>query len=191
MVKLMDHRQTMTKVLVTTIILATILATAIPASAQRLEFNPPPTAKDWSDLANLPDWSGVWIPDIADQTRQWKENKTPWTVKAAREIADMNAAEAAGKPVGIFNNCLPLGIPSWMLMSHSAMEFLFTPGRVTMLGELDGNRLRRVYTDGRLHPEDPDITFHGHSIGHWERDMLVIDTIGILPEVVVGVSEGA
>jgi hypothetical protein len=63
-----------------------------------------------------------------------------------------------------------------MLISHNAMEFLFTPGRVTMLGEMDANRLRRIYTDGRPHPADPDPTFHGHSIGHWEGDTLVVDT---------------
>jgi hypothetical protein len=77
-----------------------------------------------------------------------------------------------------------------MLISHNALEFLFTPGRVTMLGELDGNRLRRIYTDGRPHPEDPDLTFHGHSIGRWEGDTLVVDTVGILPEVYLAISEG-
>ena len=41
-----------------------------------------------------------------------------------------------------------------MLVTHNAMEILFTPGRVTMLGESDGNRLRRIYTDGRGHPDD-------------------------------------
>jgi hypothetical protein len=183
----MDYRVPMLKSLA----IASVLAMVLPANAQKPEYNPAPTAKDWSDLAKLPDWSGVWIPDLADQTRQWQENKTPWTAKAAKDIADMNAAEAAGKPSGLFNNCLPLGMPSWMLMSHSAMEILFTPGRITMLGELDGNRLRRIYTDGRPHPNDPDITFHGNSIGHWEGDTLVVDTIGILPEVMVAVSEGA
>jgi hypothetical protein len=71
------------------------------------------------------------------------------------------------------------------------MEFAFTPGRVTILGESDGNRLRRIYTDGRPHPDDPDPTFHGHSIGHWEGDTLVVDTVGILPEVYLAVSEAA
>jgi hypothetical protein len=80
-------------------------------------------------------------------------------------------------------------MPSWMLISHNAMEILFTPGRVTLLGESDGNRLRRIYTDGREHPEDPDPTFHGHSIGHWEGDTLVVDTIGILPQTYIAISE--
>jgi hypothetical protein len=80
-------------------------------------------------------------------------------------------------------------MPSWMLISHNALEILFTPGRVTMLGESDGNRLRRIYTDGRSHPADPDPSFHGHSIGHWEGDTLVVDTIGIFPQTYIAVSE--
>jgi hypothetical protein len=169
-------------------------AFAIPAKAQvrqgERQMNSAPAAKDWADLARLPDWSGVWTPDINDQNAQRRANKTPWTASAAKQIADMGAAETAGHPAGIFNNCLPEGMPTWMLISHSALEFLFTPGRVTMLGESDGNRLRRIYTDGRRHPDDPDLRFHGHSIGHWEGDTLVIDTVGILPQVYLAISEG-
>jgi hypothetical protein len=60
-----------------------------------------------------------------------------------------------------------------------------------MLGESDGNRLRRIYTDGRPHPEDPDPTFHGHSIGKWEGDTLVVDTIGVMPQSYIAISEAA
>src|SRR4030095_5027295 len=80
--------------------------------------------------------------------------------------------------------------PSSMPLAHNALEFLFPPGRVTMLGESDGNRLRRVYTDGRTHPAEPELTFHGHSIGHWEEHTLVINTIGVLPQSYLAVSEG-
>ena len=90
----------------------------------------------------------------------------------------MFAEEKAGRPRLIFSYCLPEAHPSWMLVSHNAMEILFTPGRVTLLGESDGNRIRRIYTDGRGHPEISDPTFHGHSIGHWDRDTLVVDTTG-------------
>jgi hypothetical protein len=69
-------------------------------------------------------------------------------------------------------------MPAWMLVSHNALEILFTPDASTMLGESDGNRLRRIYTDGRPHPADPDPSFHGHSIGPWEGETLVVDTVG-------------
>src|ERR1700756_4973689 len=154
-------------------------------------INPPPTAQDWADIAKLPDWSGVWNPKITDQDAQVRTNPPPWNEQAARKIEQMFAEEKAGRPRLIFANCLPEAMPSWMLVTHNAMEILFTPGRVTMLGESDGNRLRRIYTDGRAHPDDPDPTFHGHSIGHWEGDTLVVDTIGIRPQTYIAVSEAA
>ncbi len=49
--------------------------------------------------------------------------------------------------------------------------------------------MRRIYTDGRNHPPDPDPTFHGHSIGHWEGQTLVVDTVGILPETYLALGE--
>src|SRR6266849_7169338 len=154
-------------------------------------INPPPTAQDWADLAKLPDWSGVWNPKITDQDAQVKTNPPPWNAKAAAKIAWMFEEEKAGRPPPIFVDCLPEAMPSWMLVTHNAMEFLFTPGRVTILGESDGNRLRRIYTDGRGHADDGELTFHGHSIGHWEGDRLVVETVNVLPQAYLAVSEAA
>jgi hypothetical protein len=167
------------------------IAAAEPAAKKQTIINPPPTAQDWADLAKLPDWSGVWNPKITDQDAQVKTNPPPWNEKAAKKIEQMFAEEKAGKPRLIFHSCLPEAHPTWMLVTHNAMEILFTPGRVTMLGESDGNRLRRIYTDGRSHPEISDPTFHGHSIGHWEGDTLVVDTVDILPQVPLAVREAA
>ncbi len=174
------------------LVMLAMLAVAAPFSAPSAApepINPPPTARDWADIAKLPDWSGVWTPDISDQFRQVVTNSPPWTPAVARQIAEMVAEEQAGHPRGLFVDCLPEGTPSWMLISHNALEFAFTPGRVTLLGESDGSRLRRIYTDGRPHPDDPDPSFHGHSIGHWQGDTLVVDTIGVVPEAYIAVSE--
>ena len=154
-------------------------------------ITPPPTAKDWANLAKLPDWSGVWNPKISDQDKQAKTNMPPWTPAANELIQFQLAEEKAGRPPPLFVNCLPEAMPAWMLVTHNAMEILFTPGRVTLLGESDGNRLRRIYTDGRPHPEDPDPTFHGHSIGKWEGDTLVVDTVGVVPQAYIAISEAA
>jgi hypothetical protein len=142
-----------------------------------------------SDATRLPDWSGAWVPDLADQVKQIQSNPAPWTRAAAKQIVQQQVDAAAGRPHGLFPNCLPEGMPSWMLITHNAFEVLFTPGRVTLLGESDGNRLRRIYVDGRGHPADVDPTFHGHSIGHWEGQTLMVDTVGVLPEVLIAVSE--
>jgi len=147
------------------------------------------TSAQWLALAALPDWSGAWIPDVPDQVEQIRANPVPWTPAVAKQVARLDADEQAGHPKGLFANCLPEAMPAWMLISHNAMEILFTPGRVTMLGESDGNRLRRIYTDGRPHSPDPDPSFHGDSIGHWEGATLVVDTIGILPQTYIAISE--
>jgi len=175
-----------------TLMLSAVVGVAGPSpstAADPTVINVPPEAKDWSALARLPDWSGVWTPNMTDQRRRIDTDPVPWNKAAAAQIAKLEAAERAGDPKGLFVNCLPESMPSWMLITHNALEFLFTPGRVTILGESDGNRLRRIYTDGRGHPADPDPTFHGHSIGHWENDTLVVDTVGVLPETYIAVSE--
>lgn len=168
---------------------ACLLVFAAGLAADRDAANPVPAPKDWAALGQLPDWSGVWYPDIGDQNDQIRKNPTPWTEAAAKQVAFMEAEEKAGRPRGLFIDCLPEGMPSWMLISHNAMEIAFTPGRVTVLGESDGNRLRRIYTDGRPHPDDPDPSFHGHSIGHWDGETLVVDTVGVMPETFIAISE--
>ena len=173
-----------------TALAALVLAAAIAGPAAAAEtLNVPPTEKDWLALSRLPDWSGVWTPDATDQVAQMDGNPAPWTAPIARDIAHMEAEERAGRPFPVLMGCLPYGMPALMMIPHNAMEILFTPGRITILGESDGNRLRRIYTDGRGHPEDPDLTFMGHSVGHWEGQTLVVDTVGILPQAWIALGE--
>src|SRR6201996_8313460 len=107
-------------------ILAAVLSAAVPAHAaepaKKSVFNPPPTAQDWADLAKLPDWSGVWNPKITDQDRQARTNPPPWNEKVAKEAEKMWADEKAGRPKLIFYGCFPEAHPSWMLVTHNAME---------------------------------------------------------------------
>ena len=75
--------------------------------------------------------------------------------------------------------CLPQGMPRFMVATYP-LEILQTPGQVTLIAEWS-SQVRRIFTDGRKHPppDEIDITFNGHSIGHWEGQTLVVDTIGI------------
>jgi hypothetical protein len=164
-----------------------IAAAAEPAAKDAI--NPPPTPHDWQALAKLPDFGGVWTPLISDQVAQERTNPPPWNEQAAKNIEHMYAEEKAGRPFPVFDHCFPPGMPSFMLITHNAFELLITPGRVTLLGESDGNRMRRIYTDGRPHPGDPDPSFNGHSIGHWEGPTLVVDTIAVLPQAYLAVNE--
>ncbi len=163
------------------------IACAIAAST--MGANTPAVAQQWRDIANLPDWSGTWDPDRAVERSELNNNPIPWNTRAQAQIDLQKKQAAAGNPKLILWGCFPHGMPSWMMINHNLMEILFTPGRVTMLGEVDGNRLRRIYTDGRSHPEDPDPTFHGHSIGKWEGDTLVVDTVGIAPQAPIAPHE--
>ena len=73
-------------------------------------------------------------------------------------------------------NCLPPGMPGIMNQPYP-MEFLMTPGKVTIVIEAY-TEVRHIYTDGRRLPEDPDPKFYGTSVGHWEGDTLVAETVG-------------
>jgi hypothetical protein len=70
------------------------------------------------------------------------------------------------------------------------VEVLFTPGRVTLTSEM--GLIRRIYTDGRALPPDPEPSNMGTSIGHWEGNTLVVETIGLNPESLFpGIAPGA
>ena len=73
-------------------------------------------------------------------------------------------------------NCLPPGVPRILLMPFP-MQIAQLPGEVLMIFEYD-HFIRPIYTDGRAHPKDLDPTWMGDSIGKWEGDTLVVDTIG-------------
>lgn len=175
---------------------ASALVVLVPAGAASAQNPPPaelnraPTAADWAALGRLPDWSGVWIPAPLVKGGPAFDEPPAWTPKAATRVARMRAAEEAGRPENIYVNCLPEGMPSFNLMTLNSAEFLFTPGRVTILSEFDGNRLRRIWTDGRVHPKDPDLTFSGHSTGRWEGETLVVDTVAIRPETFIPLGQG-
>lgn len=80
-------------------------------------------------------------------------------------------------------NCLPPGMPGIMGQPYP-MEFLLTPGKVTIVIEAY-TQVRHIYTDGRPLPAEPNEEFHGTSIGRWEGDTLVVETIGFSPQTTI------
>jgi len=78
-------------------------------------------------------------------------------------------------------NCLPPGMPGIMTQPYP-MEFLITPGKVTIVIEAY-TQVRHIYTDGRKLPEDPDPKFFGTSVGRWEGDTLVVESVGFSPSI--------
>ncbi len=58
------------------------------------------------------------------------------------------------------------------------LQFLEAPDQIVILREASGMP-RRIYIDGRGHPDDLEPSWMGHSIGHWDGDTLVVDTVGL------------
>jgi hypothetical protein len=80
-----------------------------------------------------------------------------------------------------YNLCMPggplriTGGFAWRFVQHPTTNST----HIFMLQEGNAHTYRQIFMDGRKHPEDPSPTWYGHSIGRWEGDTLVIDTIGL------------
>ena len=73
-------------------------------------------------------------------------------------------------------DCKPLGVPQSFVTPYP-FQIVQTPKLILMVFEYP-NAIRFIPTDGRPHPPDPDPTWMGDSVAHWEGDTLVVDTIG-------------
>jgi hypothetical protein len=93
----------------------------------------------------------------------------PWAEKVAKEWL---ANSFRDSPTGF---CLPGGP---LLTGPLLYKFVQTPKLIVNLME-DPAPFRQVHLDGRPHPKNLDPSWMGHSIGHWEGDTLVVDTIGM------------
>jgi hypothetical protein len=144
----------------------------------------PPGAAEWTALAKLPDLTGVWEAPTVGRGGGGRAGGPPATPQLTpayaakkRELDARNAEDTDAA------NCVPPGMPA--IMGHPyPYEFLITPGKVTIVGEAY-MQVRHIYTDGRPLPADPDPTFNGTSIGRWEGDTLVVDTIGFSPQTML------
>jgi hypothetical protein len=72
-------------------------------------------------------------------------------------------------------NCLPTGPAEMVNVMYRIIQ---TPNVIALLYESGTGRYRQIYTDGRKLPEDPNPTWLGYSVGHWEGDTLVVETAG-------------
>jgi hypothetical protein len=152
------------------------LALASPGFAQDVG-----RATDYAEVLQWPDWSGVWSPGVSAAART---TATPprLTAEGQRLVDAFEAGKEEGRNLQTqAANCVPNGMPGIMRLPYP-LEFTYSPGRVNILIETY-SQVRRIYVDGRALPEDPDPAFNGHSVGRWEGDTLVIETIGVHPMV--------
>ena len=133
------------------------------ASPHATPDGPPPRMAD-----GKPDLSGVWweprVVDIGEAT------VLPW---AAALMKERTANIAKDIPR---TRCLPNA--TTLLGRFGVNRLVQTPALLVILNEADVPGYREVFLNGRGHPKDLDPTWTGHSIGKWEGDTLVVDTIG-------------
>jgi hypothetical protein len=101
----------------------------------------------------------------------------PWAAekfKAAKPGYGPRASPRSQDPI---LSCLPPGVPRIMLIPFP-MQIVQTPGEVILLFEYD-HYVRHISLDRHEHPRNPDFSWMGDSIGHWEGDTLVVDTTGL------------
>src|SRR5687767_10105829 len=145
----------------------------------------PAKENKYAELANLPDFSGVWEPARMDARPPAPPagstgaagatpppppptNRPQFTPEYAKKFAafqEANKGRAGINFVSQVANCIPPGVPGSMNQPYP-IEFLFTPGRVTILIETY-SMVRRIYMDNNGPPE-PDFSYQGNSTGKWE-----------------------
>ena len=76
-------------------------------------------------------------------------------------------------------HCLPIG-PSSVLVGANRFRIVQSPTVVVMLfnNDFSGDDYRQIFLDGRELPQDPNPTWHGYSVGHWNEDTLVVESAG-------------
>jgi hypothetical protein len=162
-------------------LVAAVVCTTYSASAQAPAAAPapararkgPPTGPVPRTSDGKPDLSGVWGTDrpfVVDITGALAKGETlpilPAAAKAMKEHLSKDDPEA---------NCLPTGVPR---LSPYPMKYVQLPNLFIILFEGNIHSFRQIFLDRKEHPADPNPSWYGDSIGHWEGDTLVVDTVG-------------
>ncbi len=120
------------------------------------------------------DFSGLWRPAdiflIEDISLGLKEGETVPLKPEAEEIMKKHLSREDPEA-----NCLPTGVPRHAPYPWKIVE---TPPYIYFLFEGNIHSYRQIFMDGRKHPADVNPTWYGHSVGHWDKDTLVVDTVG-------------
>ena len=143
-----------------------------PGIPRTADGKPDLTAPVPKTAGGKPDLSGIWVTNSAgyglDLTTGLKPGDIlPWAEALSKQRAENLSTGHPGY------RCMPDIGP---LISFGMVKILQTPGTIAFLAE--GEPFRQVLTDGRPLPKDPNPTWQGYSVGHWEGDTLVIESAG-------------
>jgi hypothetical protein len=140
----------------------------------------------WSQSAT-PDLSGVWRPRMTGRRGQAAAAplplKSPYKERYEALRAKEREAAARGEQLATRGLCEPYGMPGMMQVALYPMEVIQTARQVTIIAEAF-SEVRRIYLNKPQPPlDDIDPGYYGHSVGHWDQDTLVVDTMGIKESV--------
>ena len=149
--------------------------TAQPSSAAKAKTSAP---------ADPHDLSGVWHHPMNRRDPTMSNERPPFTAEGQ---AKFNATKPGYGPRAIapalgndpLGNCDPPGMPRLVFLEDfpNNVEMVQVPGRVMQFFER-GHFWRDIWTDGRPLPKDPDPRWHGYSVGKWDGDTFVVDSLG-------------
>ncbi len=120
-----------------------------------------------STLGDDPRSMSKYVFNIFADFKRGEEPIRPEAVQILQQHAKQNLPTS---------DCLPGGLPLIYLIP-TASKIIQTPGLIAVIHEGDGT-FRQIYTDGRKHPDDPQPLWMGYSVGRWQGDTLIVDTIG-------------
>jgi len=169
--------------------LALAMCAALPAAlAQAATKAGKTTDHSWINGLWESPWPGDQLPKPGEPKRPVEVGPAPLKAEylAKYQAAQKAAAEATaqGKPIAGTNvtECLPEGFPAMMGPSFP-MEVISTGSQVNMTQEAY-SQTRRIYLNRKqMAVEDAEPQFFGHSVGHWEGNVLVVNTIGVKERV--------
>jgi hypothetical protein len=153
---------------------ATLLAAVLLAT---------PSLAQVVDFGKYPDFKGQWVRN--GNPNNWRElaGPPPLTPEYQKIFEGITADLKSGGPGNWPSTfCTPAGMPA-MMSFYDPAEIIVMPDITHILISHNDDSYRRIYTDGREWPENPELTFAGYSIGKWidedgdgKYDVLEVET---------------
>jgi hypothetical protein len=166
---------------------AAIMCLSIPVAAQfpaestipKSQRHPRPLASAPTSPAphtadGKPDLNGVWgyAAYTSDIAKDYDVGEVPMTPLADKLFKQRQASNGVEDPEA---RCLPTGVPR---RDPYPSKIIQQPNLVVILFEGNLHSFRQIFLDRKEHPADLNPSWWGDSIGHWEGDQLVVDTVG-------------
>jgi hypothetical protein len=138
-----------------------------------------PALRDARVPDSVPNISGVWqVRGFERMTKPVDGTDPPWQPWNKELFEKRAAAEKAGAPLyDPTAACLPSGMPR-IIAAPYPVEIVQTPTETVILMEVQ--HLFRIIHMNAKHPDKVEPSYMGHSVGHWEGDTLVVDTVGMV-----------